>query len=668
MLKVNLRDFANLKLEEAYRWRGIRRKAEVTDDFGEKTLSDTYALMLTWVGLIVHRHYDHIKYSVKQLVPSTVDRKDDIVYNDDALAKPVNYTLKQVMPGIIDPAESDKIKRLVHIWQNKLNNLITVLSEEYIISARAEDVSDLMHDEGVMKITEDVRSGKLSIIDGEGVFADYVKTAPSLDHNTMALLTRTGGVSVNQAYQTVVLRGNVFDLNNNILPNTIYDCYAGGVKNLADNIADSRTSGMSLVANGKGLSDSQWFHRKTHQHTAVMRGITKETDCGTKGVVSITVSGKQMARALLGKNAVLEDGTIQIIDEAFIKKVKAGDEINVRSVAFCETKDVGRPCGTCFGKMFLHLPYNTIMEAFCNVGMYSSTSVCNPLGQGMLSTKHLIRSAETVMYTVNKADEYILSTNGDDIFLKKEMVRSGTKIILQSNISRELSDLRSLDILDENSIEKLPSFQTVVFEYEVEDIMIGGVSNQRHSCNTAASSRHAKFSLGFLEYVLEKGWEEEDRRFISVNLDEWNYKEPMFSLPYTREDLDHHRQKVENFLTFNQRNRAWKSQVVTPKIFGDTLVEFWTLLNQEIKGLNIVYLEVMLACCLTTDPENNSYGLALGNQDKYFTSFVACVENRGSGTLMIFERIRNYLATPKSFLVKDRQPSPMEVFFQNGVS
>lgn len=668
MLKVTLREFANASIETVYAWRGMRKRVEVEDDFGEKAISDTYALMLTWPGLIVHRHFNEVEYSVKQLIPSTDPSGKEIVYDDNTLSIPINYTLGKVMPGIDDPYVTDKIKLMVHIWQNMLNNVITVLSEEYIISARAEDVSDLMNDPGVQQIAKDVKSGKINIIEGESIFAEYVNKTKTLDHNTMALLIRTNGVSVNQAYQTVIIRGDVFDLNNDILPNTIVDSYAEGIKNLADNVADSRASGMSLVANGKGLSDSQWFHRKTHLNTAVMRKLEYMEDCGTTTTLPFLVTSKSIARSLLGKIGVDDKGNKYLIDKEFLGTIKSGDVLNIRSVAFCNSKIPGSPCGVCYGKMKSTIPFNRIVGIPSNIGMYASTSICNPLGQQMLSTKHLIRSATTVKYVVSNADATILTTNGDDIFVKKDMLRKGTKIILRANMSRHLSDLRSLDVLDDSATDKIPSLDKTTFEYEVEDIMIGGVSKQRHSCTTSILSRQGQLSLGFLEYILEKGWVEEDRRFISVDLEDWNHKEPILTLPYTREDLDHHRQKVEGFLTFSNRNSAWKTQVVTPKVFAETLSEFWALVNQEIKGLNIIYTEIMLASCLTKDPMNNSYKLALEEGDKYFASYIACVENRGSGTLMIFEKIQNYLSTPRSFLVKDRQPSPMEAFFQSGVS
>lgn len=70
MMQFSLREFANIPEAMMLRWRGYRCPVTVTDDEGESVESDTYVLMLTWLGLIIHRHYNHIPYSVKELIPS----------------------------------------------------------------------------------------------------------------------------------------------------------------------------------------------------------------------------------------------------------------------------------------------------------------------------------------------------------------------------------------------------------------------------------------------------------------------------------------------------------------------------------------------------------------------------------------------------------------------
>lgn len=669
MMQISLREWANLDEASILRCRGFRYAVEVVDDHGKKVMSDLFALMLTWQGLIVHRAYDHVPYSVEELIPSNKNPDfKEVVYNDDTLAIPINWVLEEIMPDIDDPVENDWIKRLVHMWQTKLNNLIVVMSEMSVISATAESVAELMEDIGIMDIRNQILEHKVSIDDGEKIFSNYLREAESLNTNIPALLARTGGVSINQAFQSTIIRGKVFDLNNTIFPNSVDVPYAHGITNLADSLGERNSSGKSLINNGKGLKDAEWFHRKIHLLSAPLSRIIHMNDCGTTLGVPIKILNAEMALMLMGKYRIMEDGSSVLISQRNINEIKTGDVITFRSIAYCNSHDPAAPCGKCYGKMKSTIPYNVMMGKDANVGMYSGTTLCNPMGQKMLSTKHFIRNATSRKFVPHMRDKDIIYSNGDDIFLKAEICTPGSELILKSTIVKDLSDLKSLDVLDDVGLDKLPYFSDVTFRYQVEDIMMGGKTTQQHSAITSVSSRNARFSLDFLKFVLAKGWNTVDKRFISIDLSDWNTLAPMFSLPYTREDLDMHRARVENFMTFNKRNTAWRNQVVTPKIFGEVLSEFWSLINQEIKGINGIHVESLLHCCTARDPNNLSFAMVNGSGDRYFTSFINCITNRGGGGLLIFEKQQNVLNDWKTFSVTDRQGSVLESFWSLGVS
>lgn len=668
VMQVQLRDWANLSEADILRFRGHRRRVEVTDDTGAMTESDTYAMMLTWQGMLIHRHYDHLPYLNEEMIPSNkVGECKDIVYDDETKAIPINMFLRRLLPTMHDPVKVDAVKRLIHIWQNKLNNMSVVMSERSAISATAESVAEFMEDEGIMDIRDSILRKETTIDQGEETFNSYIRKAPTLAKNTVALLARTGGVSVNQAYQKTVMRGSTFDLNNSILPNPIVVPYAHGITNLADSLGERNAAGKALTNNGKALKDSEWFHRKVHILTAVIPSINYMWDCGTKVTVPVKVVNMQMAMGLLGKYRQFDNGHVELIDHETVWNIKTGETVHIRSMAFCNSQNAGVPCGICYGIMKQAIPYNTMMKKSANAGMYSATAICNPMGQGMLSTKHFIRNAVTRQFVPHAKDRNIIYSNGDEIFLQAEVCTPGSDLILRSEIVDVLSDIRSLDVLDNLSLDKLPYFTEVTFRYEIEDIMMGGRTVQQHSAITSVSSRTARFSLEFLKYLLERGWTNEGKKHISIDLSGWNTLAPIFALPYTREDLDMHRARVENFITFNRRNTAWKAQTVTPKIFGETMAEYWSLINQEIRGINMVHIEAMLHACLASDPNRYDYSLSNGNVPKYFLNYQDCIKGRDAGSLMIYENQQNVLNEPKAFMTVNRQPSPLACFFALGV-
>lgn len=669
MMQVNLREFANLPEEKVLRWLGTRLAVTITDDRGETKVTDTFALMLTWQCLIVHRAFDKEEYHIEELVRSNAF-EEGVVYNDGELAMPINYFLERIMPGMYDPLESDLVKRLIYIWQTKINNTITVMSEASAISATAECVGELMEDDGIVEIKRKIVDCEITIDEGEVEFIEYMKTAPSLNYNTFALLARTGGVAYNQAFQTAICRGSTFDVNNQIFPNPIMDSYAEGIVNLADSLTESRGASKSIISNGKALRDAEWFHRKTHLFMAVCSSINHHYDCGSTMTAPIKIGNRDIAKSLMGKYHVTEEGKLELITKKVYKQIKTGDTINIRTMAFCLNHDPSQPCRVCYGQMKTAVPFNVIMQKDANIGMYSGTTICNPIGQRMLSTKHFLKNTTTQSFVVNKrlGDDRVINSNGDDIFLNKELCVPGTQLVLDQSVVKELADIRNLDNLEDLGQDKLSYFDNVTFKFESVDEMMNEKVTEQKPVVTSVSSRSARMSTDLLEYIRTNNFQRVDKKYISIDLSKWNHKSPLFSLPYMHEDLDVHRRKIESFLTLSSRNPVWKAEEVTPVKFGETLTEFWNLINEKFKGNNIIHVETMLYSITAKDPDNGSYALVNGNGKKYFASLGECIPNRGAGTMLIFERQQIALNDHRSFLMKDRQGSQLEAFWSNGVS
>lgn len=668
MIKLKLRDFANLEEHIVLRWLEYYKSVEIEDDEGNTVLTDTQSLMLTWQGLSVHRAYNEYPYHVNEVIKVFTPGENLKVYDDKTLAKPLNNFLPIVMRKMYNPVETDGIKMLIHIWTAKINNLLTAMTERYAISVSIDDVIIVMDDPGVKEIKRKVMDGEVTIDEGERLFIDYVRTSPTLDDAYFAVLCRTGGTNFNQAYQTIICRGATFDLNKSIFPNAIKSAFADGIVNLADSLTERNSAGISLVTNGKALQNAEWFHRKNHLYAAVVRGFNHEVDCHSQMYVPIKIDSKEFLHSLLAKHYLSKDGTVELIDNEVIKNTKIGDVIMIRSIAYCHEHDPSMPCGICAGQLKTAFPYNTVMMVDSNTGIYSGTAICKVIGQDMLSVKHLLRNTTATPFIVFKNDrDLINSPNGDDILLNKELCVDGTKLIVTSAIIKELTDIRSLDTLDDLTIDKLSYFEEASLSFVVEDIMVGGVTVFQRSVKTAIPSRAARMSKDLLEFIFDNGWEVVDKKFISIDLSNWSDTAPLFTLPYTHEDMDIHRREVESFMNLSKRNDQWKEQEVTPERFGETLVEFWKVLNNKFKGINIMHCEVLLFSIMTKSPKTGYYGLVNGDKPRYFTPFQQAVWNRGFGTVMIFDHQQVILDNFQSFLVKQRQPSPLEAYWQLAV-
>lgn len=661
MKTISLREFANLSEHQVIGWRKDLIKVKVIDDEGESLVSTTYDLIMTWYGLELHRRYEHLgfPYSVKEIINCKV-------YNDATLQRPLQYMLDILMEHVGDPVEADLIKQIVYVWHFKMNNILVYLGSPGVISATAEDVMEVFNHPKIADIRARLRRGEITYDEAEEEFKQTVMREPTLDFSTFIMQARTGAVSINQGFQTFISRGACFDLNNRIMPNPIEPSFAEGITNLADILAESRSAGKALVSNGKALEDSEWFHRKLHLTTSPVKDIDHYHDCATNTTMPVVLKSKELINSLQGKYFHDEEGHLRLITRNEVKRLKVGETINIRTMQFCRNEKA--PCAVCYGQMRMSVPYNVIMRKSANPGMLSGTAVAEPIGQGMLSTKHFMRHVQAVPFTVMTGDHEYITTNGDDIFLKHEMTKCATRIQLPVAMVNELTDLRSMENLDEVQDDQLTCFPTLTLTYEMEDPMLPGTKTETTvHLDTQVSSRQARMSKEFIEYTMRKGWEK-TKKYIEIDVSDFDADYPLLTLPYVYEDLDKYRSEIESFLALSRRNKAWRDTAVTPEFFGQVMVDFWLLINRKFKNINMVHIETLLHSTTAVAPSEGLYRLPVGDEPRYFIPFKNAIENRGFGSLLIYQGQNKVIESPSTFYIKERQATAMECFFTNAVN
>lgn len=661
MLAVNLREYALSGEREALRWFGEYHPITVTDDHGNTLETNTCDLTLSWYGMGIHRHYPKQPFHVKEIVQTDI-------YRDEDLKAPIEFFLDIIMPDIDSGLENDFIKQQLFVWEAKLNNYLKAFGERGAICATAEHVLEVIDHPKMVQLKEDVLNGHISIDEGENVFRDYMLHDHLFENNTFELMSKTGDVSTNQGYQKVITRGHVFDVNNQILPNPIEPGYADGIVNLADSLGEKNGASKAQISNGDALEKSEWFHRELHLVTNVVKDIDYHHDCGTTKTIPMLVTSQAILNSLQGKYHVDGDGKLILLTQKELKKHKVGEVLALRSIAYCNHLKSGTPCKTCYGKMKAAIPYNAIMLKAANPGMFSSSAIAALIGQGLLSTKHFLRNSVTVAFEVAANDADLIHSDGDNIFLNKDMVRQGTHLVLRSDIVSELSDLKSLESLEDLNEDQLRTFDMVSMVYQIEDPMVGGTTQTQCTVKTSVSTRLARMSKEFIEYVIKTGWEVKDKKSLWIDLSGWEPTSPMFFLPYVFEDLDVYRASFKSELSFSKRNKVWMAKEVDEESFADTLTGLWDLLNKKFKGINIVHTETILSCLLCRDPDNGLYRLPRGDEPRYFRSFSSCIANRGMGSLLIHQGQDEIFENPNSYSTKERQSTVLEAYWRMAVA
>lgn len=668
MKTIKLREFANLSCLSMLQFTERRFKVKVIDDKDDAIETDSWMMALTWFSLIVHRHYNNEEYHIDEVATLKSEKGRQAFVDDGLLKKPIDNFLARLMPKYDDPVFYDRIKQLVFTWHNQCHNFLCLKSEAGVVSARSMDVLHVYQHPKVADLKKRVMEGKTNLADAGKEFETIMMNEPAFDKSVFGLLYRTRSVSAVQSFQLVIARGDVFDLNNVILPNTVMSSYADGITNLADSLGDSKGAGFSLISNGSALQDSEWFHKKIHNVAQVVQGIRYQTDCGSTIGPVIKLISKDFKKCLAGRYRILEDGSSQLLTYAELDKLETGDVIRIRDIAWCFHGKDGKPCSKCFGKMESAVPYNPFTGKSAVPGLFYGSTFAEPIGQSILKTKHRIGTASAKGFVVQRADMDYITTDeaGDFIYFNKGILNESSDpyLILDKETQQDFSDFQFMESLDDLDVSRLRTYESIKLRINIVNPMFDDKKATHYPIvSTTVASRDARMTRTFIEYLLSKPMEEEGRTF-KISLKDYNFKEPAFELPLVNEDLDAYRKRVENFLKFPNVNRRWDVKV-TPELHGETLIAFWKVVDEKYKDANLIMHSIFLWSCMGRDPENLDYSLPVGDDERNFVALHEAILNRGLGNTLLYGWQANALmGSPTNFLIKNRQGGVLEAFMQ----
>lgn len=667
MKTVKLRDWANMNMLDMLNETHRRFKMEVIDDKGEKVITDSWMMAISWFSLGVHRHFNTEPYLLDELALLVADKGRQAFVDDGTLRKPIDNFLARVMPRYDDPAVVDMIRQLIYVWHNQIHCYLCIKTEDAVVSARSTEILDIRQHPRVKDLKDRVMARKVHMADAAKEFEEIMMTEKDFDRSVFALLYRTRGVSAVQSFQLIIARGDVTDLNQTIMPNTVLNSYSDGITDLADSLADSKGAGISLISNNGALQDSEWFHKKVHNLAQGVRAVDYQKDCGSTVGAVVKIISKEFRSSLIGKYRIMPDGTNVLLTKQALNEIKTGDTVTIRSVAWCH-QGSHKPCSKCFGAMFSALPYNPYTKRGAVPGLFYGSTFAEPIGQSILKTKHRIGSASTKGYKVAHHDRDYITTDedGDYLYLNEKILNdeSDPWLILDKETQQDFSDFKFMEDLSELSANRLRTYQSIKLKVSTVNPMLPDqVASHYPIIVTTVASRDARMTKPFVEYLMSQDIVEEGRNF-KISLKGFDPKEPAFILPQVNEDLDAYRKRVEDEFEFSEiKNRH--DFKITPEIYGEYLIRLWKVVDEKYKGANIIMHDIFLFSSSARDPQNLDYSLPNCNDQRVLVSLHESVINRGLGNALFYGwQSESLLDNPARYLTVNRQAGALEAFMQ----
>lgn len=252
------------------------------------------------------------------------------------------------------------------------------------------------------------------------------------NENDLAPLFKAGNLlSKGQFKEIGVMIGLKSDVNGNTIPHLIdKNLLVDGLNSPSAYYLVGESGRKSLIMSKTKMGEPGAFSKKVTTNTTAATLRSDYQMCNSQRPIWYTIDSDEFLKMLNGRWYYDEKGEMhQIIYQK--DKELIGKSLRFRSPCTCTSKD--GVCAYCYGRMF------DINKDLASAGAYAATKESEPLGQAILSSKHLqMTHSNPIMFNDEFNRDFEL--NSDEITLKDDLIDEDLSIILNDVREEESED------------------------------------------------------------------------------------------------------------------------------------------------------------------------------------------------------------------------------------
>lgn len=331
------------------------------------------------------------------------DLRDDIIVDTSKISSRYieNYFDEKIIDPYRERVSNKKLNIIIHDVIFNLSRIstdfniilgLTINIESFIdVANKNERFNEIIH----TKLDESLQPAEIeaqlhSLMEEE---VEILKTMP----NALQPMLKAGsGIKEKQLSEMTVSGGLKPDLSGNTIPIPINsNLLINGFNSVTNYYIDSLGGRKSLIANKTEMGTSGYFTKKVMMAVSNLKLSKKKTDCNTLTPLQINIRTKKHLSKLVGRIYMEADGGYDWKEIKESDTDLIGKDILLRSPVTCTCKNT--VCRACYGPRLYHTNKNGV-----DVGALAGAKTTNPLGQNVLSTKHLLTTdSETIKFNDN---------------------------------------------------------------------------------------------------------------------------------------------------------------------------------------------------------------------------------------------------------------------------
>jgi hypothetical protein len=687
MRKINARDFMNRDI--------VGEMASLPDEKLEIEFDDgvlvtnTRRTVLSWFCWELHRKFPRTPLNINHHIGNDFPNADMIPKTLSNILKDLHYTYfnPQHAQGDHDSCYDREGAWMVakDIGQ-EIYNTMSIYLEEWHVSINAFHLLELYDYPPLAEIRASIEPNQLSITKAYDRSSHILMKDPAILHNPIVRGLRSGQIKMGQFLQILVCRGYLTDADQVIFRKPIVTGFFEGMTLLHDIMIESCSAKKALMFTKKPLRIVEYFNRKMQLSSTVVHTLSWD-DCGSDRYAEIHVDSSIFPH-LEGKFYLNEKNKLTPL-ELRDKSKLVGKTLLFRSSMFCKHRGEGRVCHVCFGELAWSVPVGT------SIGHLSATEMCREGSQRTLSVKHLDGSSVVDEIIIDDENLPYISicaidpedSNGfseTDIGADIAANESESSLIKFNPRISEMCPVLILSGDPDKNVDNGSNLASITTSTEIERLNIHRftsfkevslrVTNLRNETTevtipVSQGARMGSLSRIMLKHIQQYGYALDDEGNYCINLAEWNFAAPAFSLPRRHASTLDFMAAVEAFIrspSKKDRKDAERSGFTGKLLTSyrnpvDALLDFSDLVNSQL-WVHISHLEVILLSMMRPADDPDDYGLPAWDRPEKFEEHRALMQYRSLGQQMAYERQPDTIEDPDTYLLTNRPQGLLDPF------
>lgn len=647
MYRIQAREM--LAVEPEQLWEIITGSFELEFDDGviQTTAVATFLSSFAWV---FHRMYPKTPLLKEHHIDTVLKGKRMFSGADRTLLGRCLESTYEAYKGSPE-VNRDHLGEILYRTVTKIYSDFSYRFEDCVTSVDMEDFVEILDEPRIIQSKQEQVPEAWSIKQAYRLLDTILKDRETLPGNRVSHLYQSGLVNSGQVHQSIGPRGYITDTDSDQFPFPVMRGYIEGLRSAYDSLIESRSASKALQFSKDNLRAAEYFSRKLQFADMAVKHL-HPGDCGSQEYLTWPMAGARLdddGEVVTPDDVTLLEGK-KYWDDASgsLKTIQAGDKhligktLKLRSVIHCNHPDPDGICETCFGELSMQVP----LASQTNVGHLCCVNMTEPSTQSVLSVKHKDASAEIAPIVVDDADAEYLRAGRDrqTYLLAPRLAKMEAKLVIAATTAPALNDIRHVSSVEEFNISRISEMENIwLWTKEQDGYML-------RSLKVHMGKRLSSMTYALLNHIRNRGWEVNNDGNYVIDMEGWNYNEPILALPLRHFNMSDHSKEISGMLQATKDQMRARDKTVSPAAF---LVEFFNVVNSKLQ-INLAILEVIMYGLMVRDPDHEDYRLPKRWTAQNLGVYSMTMSRRSLSATMAYQDHYDVFVSPESYVFGNR--------------